>query len=114
MIPLIAPKPFTEYTPDEYHAYVCSMWALPKAKGKPRGPVGGVSVSRLKSGKLSLRRTKQRSFAYLTHTELRLLAEHHKTTQSELFQVAKSKQWIIAPDRMSAEKVYADINDLPF
>ncbi len=116
MIPLIAPKPIADFAAEEYLAYVKAMYALPvkRASAKPRSPVVGVTVSRSKAGKLTLRRTKVRAFAYLTHTELAALAAYAKITQAELFVMARLKKWIVAKDRLDAEQIYADIKSIPF
>ena len=107
-LPPIAPKPFAEYGPDEYHAYVSEMYGLRKkaASGKT-SVVPGLSVSRTKAGKLSIRKTKARAFPYVTYAELAKLAEAAKINQSDLWQVFQAKIYIITQTRMEAEVRYA-------
>lgn len=105
-LPLIAPKPFAEYSPDEYHAYVSEMYSLRKKAGKT-SVVPGLSVSRTKAGKLSIRKTAARAFPYVTYSELAKLAEAAKVNQSDLWQVFQAKKYIITQTRMEAEVRYA-------
>jgi hypothetical protein len=114
--PLIAPKPFSAFTADEYHAYITAMWAMPAKRGtRPCSPVSGLSVSRNKKGTLTVRRTaKNRPFAYATTGEVTALAKHVKCPQAELWNLLKAKDFILGPDRLTCEKIYAEIQQLPF
>lgn len=115
-MPLIAPKHFSAYTQDEYYAYVQSMWAMRIKKGsaKPTSGVVGLTISRTKKGALSLRRTKARTFEYVTTDELTRLATFSKASQAEVWNLFKDKKYIIAKDRMEAEKLYGEIKEIPF
>lgn len=114
--PLISPRPVGEFTPDEYHSYVTEMFQLrTKGSTKPRSPVPGVSISRLKSGKLSLRRTaKTRAFAYVLRSEIIALAKHMKLPQSDVWNVFVRAKWIIAASRLEAEQIYATQEGIPW
>lgn len=105
---LIAPKSVHEFEPDEYYTYVSEQYALrTKGRAKPVSPAPGLTVNRTKAGKLSVRRSKVRTFEYVTWTEIEKLAAAVKCSQSELWQVLKAKNYIIAKDRMEAEKIHA-------
>ena len=109
VMPLIAPKPIDAYGADEYYAYVQSMYEL-RTKGpkKPAPPALGLSVRRTKTGKLSVtRRAKTRPFAYVTLPEIAALATATGCNQSDLWNLFKQKEFIVAKDRMTAEQAYA-------
>lgn len=113
--PLIAPKTLTEYEASEFHAYVAGMYALrQKGRAKAAAVVPGISVTRSKKGKLGLRRSKERAFAYITYPEITALAKHHSLMQSELWNLFKQKDFIITQTRMKAEQLYAELNSLPW
>lgn len=114
-MPLIAPMPFAEFAPQAYYEYVQSMFELRvKGRAKPAPPVAGLSVSRLKSGKLSVRRGKDRTFEYVTWKEIELLAKAGSLSQAELWNAFKAKEYIITKTRMDAERIYAEINEIPW
>lgn len=110
---LIAPKPFAEFSPNEFHSYVSGMWSMPLKKG-PKSGVAGLSVHRTKKGSLSVRRTKVRPFAYVTFPELKVLAERAACSQAELWNVLKVKKFFITQTRMEAEILYAKLKEMPF
>lgn len=111
----IAPKPLKDFTPDEFHLHVVNMFTLPRRKGKSASPAPGLSVNRTKTGKISIRRTaKSRAFAYVTGKEIELLAKAIGSSQSELWNEFKKKKFIFAQNRLEAEKIYADVNSIPW
>lgn len=114
--PHISPKPFTEYTPEDFHAYVSNMFSMrtKKTSAKPTSGVLGLVVSRTKKGALSLRRAKSRTFEYVTMGELVKLATHAKASQAEVWNLFKTKKYIISKDRMEAEQIYAQIKEIPW
>lgn len=116
MKPLIAPKPFAEFEPEEYHGYVSNMYELRIKKGsaKPTSGVPGLNILRTKKGALSLRRTKARTFEYVTMSEVKKLADYAKASQADVWNLFKAKKYIMAKDRMEAEKIYAEIKDIPW
>lgn len=109
MIPLISPKPFEEFGAEEYYAYVQSMYGVRVKRGaKPPSPAPGLSVSRTKKGALSVRRTpKARAFDYVTMHEVELLAKAADVSQAELWNCFKRRGFIVARDRLEAERTYA-------
>lgn len=111
-LPLIS-APFDSFTPDAYHAYVTGMYEL-RTKGKPKGPAAGLTVSRTKKGALSVRRSKSRAFEYVTMSEIAALAEHAKCSQADLWNIFKKKGYIVAGSRLEAEKIYADVKEIPW
>lgn len=110
---LISPKPFTEYSAEEYHEYIRSMYALPKAKSG-KLPAQSLTLKRTKKGALSIRRTKNRPFAYVTMSELATLATAVGASQTEAWNAFKKKGFIIAKDRLDAERIYGSIKEIPF
>lgn len=111
--PLIAPKPIQAYGPEEFHAYVTGMYALPGRKSPPKA-APGLSVSRTKAGALSIRRAKTRAFAYVTLPEIAALAKEKSVSQAELWTAFKLKGFIITETRMQAEERYAVIKEIPW
>lgn len=114
--PLIAPKLLCYYTPEEYHAYVSGMYQMraKKTSAKPTSGVSGLNLSRSKKGTLSLRRTKLRAFAYVTMAELVKLAAHAKASQAEVWNLFKARGFIVAKDRMEAERSFAQLKEIPW
>jgi hypothetical protein len=111
---MIAPKAFGEFTPDEFLTYVREMQFRPREAGAKSTGVTGLTVRRLKSGKLSVRRTKARTFEYVTHAELEQLAREAGTTQTELWNCLRGRDFILAKTRMDAETIYSNLKTLPF
>lgn len=105
---LIAPKPVSEFQPDEYHRYVSDMYALRVKRGGKVPAVPGLSVSRTKAGALSVRRGKARAFDYVTMPEIALLAKAAGTGQADIWNAFKKREFIIAKDRLEAERVFAE------
>ena len=112
--PLIAPRPFVDFSPEEYHDYVTAMYCLRVKAGKKAAPVPGLTVSRTKAGALTVRRGKQRAFDYVTRPEIAALAKVHTTSQADIWNLFRRKGYIIADDRMQAEQTYADIKEIPW
>lgn len=113
---LIAPKPFAEYSPEDFHSYVSGMYCLrTKGKARPVSPAPGLRVSRTKAGALTVSRTaKQRAFAYVTLPELAGLAKANACGQADLWNLFKKKKYIITKTRMEAEQAYAQIKEIPW
>jgi len=110
-LPLIAPQPVAEFTPEAYHDYVTGMYSL-QGRGKVRvqPPAPGLSVSRTKSGGFTIRRTKARAFEYITMSELAALAKLHGCGQADLWNAFKKRNFIIAKDRITAEHINMKVN----
>lgn len=107
---LIAPKHFKEFEPSEYHDYVKSMYEERQNSSKPTSPAPGIAFTRTKKGKLSIRFTQKfRAFRYITEDEVRGVLAHYENLQmdrSELIETLKEKNFIIAKNRLEAEKQY--------
>lgn len=72
-------------------------------------------MTRTAKGKLSVRRAKlQRSFDYVTMKEIEGLAKAADCAQSDLWNMFKQREYIIAKDRLEAERIYAEIRGLPW
>lgn len=109
--PPIAPKLIEEFTPDAYHAYVSGMYFL---KGKSTSPALGISVTRSKkTGKLSVKLTEKRAFAYVLHSEVEAFAKKLETTQTEVWNAFKEREFILAKTRMEAETQYSAMKAQP-
>ncbi len=107
---LIAPKSFREYSPEEFHTYVRGMYALRIKGNKLAKPVfaEGLTLSRTKSGKISVRRTSaKRPFAYVTRPEIAALSAGLGFTELELWNALTAAKYLITNDRMEAERKYA-------
>lgn len=110
----IAPKPLAEYGADEFHSYVQSMYSL-RDQVKPKSSVPGITITKTKKGTIGIRRTsKDRAFEYVTFPEIAALSKQHGILQSDLWNAFKAKEYIVTKTRMEAEKIYADINQLPW
>lgn len=114
-MPLIS-KPIKEFTPDEYHAHVKSMYALrkePKVKADSKTP--GLKLKRTKKGALSITRTKKtRAFDYVLKSELDFFASTGEYSLQDLWVAFKQKSYIIAETKMEAERINASILGIPW
>lgn len=117
-VPLIAPKHFSAYTAEEYHAYVSSMYGLRQKGSKPKAGSGiqGLSISRTKKGVLSIRRNaKQRPFAYVLQEEINLFVKSVPgTSTAEVWNAFKAKKFLIAKNKAEAEEIYKNIKEIPW
>jgi hypothetical protein len=114
---LISGKPVSEFSPDEYYAAVTAMYEqrTRASRTKPQSHAPGLTLSRTKKGALSVRRSaKTRAFAYVTLAEVTALAKALSATQAEVWTFFKLKKYIIAKDRMEAERIYSEINEIPW
>lgn len=110
----ISPKPFAAFGIDEFQNYVADMEIRPAKTKAESSPAPGLTISRTKAGKLSIRRAKSRPFAYITHAELTALAAGAKCSQAELWNTLRSREFILAKSRMEAETIYARLKEIPF
>lgn len=115
MIPLLAPKPLSEFTPEEYKAYVRALYkertvrkAKPKRKKLKDYKVKG---SLLKNGKISI--TTTRPIKYLTEVEFREISLTLGRGENEVFIAAKAKGLQIMSHE-EAEQIRKDIEEIPF
>lgn len=114
---MIAPKHISEFTPEEYHGFVSAMYGLRTKRGtaKAPSPVPGLTVTRTKTGALSVKRLKkQRAFDYVTMAEIGILAKAHGTGQADLWNMFKKRKFLITKDRMEAEHIYAELQQIPW
>lgn len=112
--PLIAPKPIAEFEDGEYHSYVSAMYAVRTKSGPARSPAAGLAISRTKTGKLSIKRSKARAFDYVTMREIETLAAHYRCTQADLWNAFRHREFIISKDRLEAEQLYAAQKEIPW
>lgn len=117
-LPLIAPKHFSEFTPEEYHQHVMAMYEM-RVKGstKPKKPsyAEGLSLKLTKTGKISITRTaKKRAFTYVTEAELKSLSEGYKLSFTAIWNAFKEKGFLITKTRLEAEKIKADMDGVPW
>lgn len=113
--PLIAHKHIAEFGADEFHAYVTAMYALRiKGRAKAPNPAPGLFITRTKTGKVGIRRTKLRAFDYITNTEMADVAKQSGITQAELFVAFKERNFIVAKDRLEAEHIHTKLQELPW
>jgi hypothetical protein len=90
---VIAPKPFSEFTPSEYREYVRGLYfkKLPKKSAKKVLPE--VSWGRTKKNSLTLRiKRKPKS---ITQAEFTLIATESLTPLNELFMYLKKKKILL-------------------
>lgn len=112
---LVAPMPFAEFESGAWKTYVNSMYEVrTRGRTRPTAPAKGLSVSRTKRGALSIRRTRTRSFCYVTYAEITELAAAVPCSQADLWQAFKAKDYIIKQTRMECERIYADLKAMPF
>lgn len=117
-LPLIAPKHFSEFTPEEYHQHVKDMYEL-RVKGSkaPKKPsyAEGLSLKLTKKGAISITRTaKKRAFPYVLESELRSLSEGYKLSYTAVWNAFKAKGFLITKTRLEAEKIKADVDGIPW
>lgn len=102
-LPLIAPKHFRDFTPEEFQAHVNSMYEDPAAKraAKSRSPkkpscAEGITLSRTKKGALSVRiSSKKRALRYVTRKEIEDLAKSLEAPMSEVWNLFRAKDFAI-------------------
>lgn len=116
---LISPKSFSDHSPEEFHAHVKSMYELRQKGSKPsvKKPsfAEGLTLKRTKTGKISITRSsKKRHFEFVLDIEIVALAKGYGFTQAETWNAFRAKKYIIARTRLEAEKIYADIKDIPW
>lgn len=111
---LISGKHVSEFTPDNFHAHVTGMHQLRTKGSAKQQPAPGLAVNRTKKGTLSIRRSKARAFAYVTYKEIEALAKAVQCSQAELWNLFKTKDYIVTQTRMEAEQRYADIKEIPW
>lgn len=113
MIPLLSGKPLSEFTPEEYKAYVKSLYhkrvKKKSAPKKKRLRDYKVSVRSLKKG---LKATTKREPKYLTKEELAKFAETFR--ENELFIALKAAEIHIYPDHETAEQIVRDNKENPW
>lgn len=110
-------KPFAEFTPEEFHAHVRSMYEVRQrgSSAKPKSPAVGISLSKTKKGAWSIRLTKtKRAFKYVLTAEIDALAKHHGATVAEIWNVFKAKDFLITKTKLEAEQINADIKEIPW
>jgi hypothetical protein len=100
---VLAPRPFDSFTPQAFHDYVKSLYYVPVDSS--RAPVEGLSVSRTKSGKLSVRKSKSRAFNYILEAELELMAERYSVDPTELRRAFIERKFHITTTRIEAERL---------
>lgn len=94
--PLIGPKHFSEYSPEEWLAYVKSLKIEPKAASS------GLFFSWTKKGKPSLRVT--RKPPVVTQEEIEVLARENNCPISELYIIAKKKCSVLKTEEKKEKK----------
>lgn len=98
-IPLLSPKPFGDYSPNEFREYVRSLYRV-KEKAAPKKKTNAektVRAKRKKKGGLSL--VTLRKPKYITDAEFRIIAEELKTPLNLLFIELKELSVRIAEHR---------------
>lgn len=80
-IPLIAPSPLNDFTPQSWHDYVTGMHKAPAAKA-PLKPA--VTMTRTKTGKPSVK-VRGRKPPYVMQSEFLMLCKEGGIRQNELF-----------------------------
>lgn len=110
---LVAPRPFEEFTPEEYHSYVESMHGL-RIKRKKASPAEGLSVSRTKKGSVSIRKSKTRAFNYVLRSEIEALAMANGFKVGEVWNAFVTKQYLIVESRLEAERINNERSDIPW
>lgn len=83
-VPVIAPKPFGDHTPDEWLSYVKSL------KQEPEKKSDGLSFKFTKTGKPSL--TVKRDPKCVTLIELEKLSREHNVPINTLYNYVKGKK----------------------
>ena len=122
--PLIAPKHFRSFGPEEFQEYVKGMYA--ERKTAKRGPkaiklkqpelAAGVSIRRSpKTGAVGITRNKRkRAFPYVLRSEVSALAAAHSISVAELWNTFLRKEWLICDTKEQAEATAQSIKELPW
>lgn len=116
-LPLIAPKHFSQFTPEEFQSHVKAMYELRQKGSKPKKPsfAEGITLSRTKKGALSVRVSKtKRAFNYATEQEVTALAKGYGFPMSEVWNLLKKKKFIISRTADEAKAIKKDIDEIPW
>jgi hypothetical protein len=105
---MIAEKPVTETTAEEFHRTVLGMGDLQRPKVAPLSDFSpGLSIKLSAKGEIRVRRSKRRAFAYITHAEIAAHASALGIEQAVIWNVLSAKDYILARTRLEAERTYA-------
>lgn len=117
-LPLIAPKSFREYSPEEFQTYVKSMYEERRASGrKPakKSSAEGISLSRTKKGALSVRiSSKKRAIRYVTRKEIAALAVEHSASTVEVWNLFVKKEFAIVESPEEAARIQKSVDEIPW
>lgn len=97
--PMIAPKHFSEHTPESWLAFVKSLKIVPEAK-----PEASLKLKRTKTGKLSVTLPRTRKPAWVLQSEIETLARENNETIAEVYNTLKKKGALIIKTKTKEKK----------
>lgn len=102
-IPLLSPKPFSEFTPEEYHTYICSMYHKPeKQESKSVKVLPPYEWKLTPKGALSV--TVNRTDKSLTRAEIDQLAKESGRPLNEVWNYLTIKRKVLVSDMKVSTK----------
>lgn len=115
-LPLIS-EPFETFTPESFHKHVTEMHELRQRGSKPVKPqvAEGLTLSRTKKGALSVRRNKnKRAWDFVTRAEIEALAKDFGAPLNEVWALFSAKKYVIANDKLEAERINITQGEIPW
>jgi hypothetical protein len=97
--PLIAPKHFSEHSPESWHSFVKSLKIEPEKKTETP-----IKFKLTKKGKPSVTLPRSRKPAWILMSELESLARSHDCPISEVYNTLTKKEVLIIKDRKEIPK----------
>lgn len=111
----LSPKPFADFTPQEFADYVRSLYIAPAPKKEPKIRVKKVpklTASLTKTGKLSLRTDRKPKWAL--RAEVFAAADALKLPQNEVWCAFRNKDYVIYDDEEHRQKCLIFEKELPW
>lgn len=114
--PLLSPKPFGDFTPQEFFEYVKGLYKVPIKKGPKPKPVKAkpleLEIKFNRKGHIHV--TCRRSWKWVTMLELEHFGVVLKVPINELFLLVKKRNYVVCKDAAEALSIETQIKEIPF
>lgn len=105
---VLAPKPLSEFSPEEFKAYVISLHGTRTKASKPKS--NGLSAYRRKNGKLVV--ICRRDWKWILESEMEQLSTMHAAPLNELFIYLKEQGFTILKDEKEAQEIQEQVQEI--
>lgn len=110
---LLSPRPFTEYAPAEYAAYVRSLHIAPTPRKIPVKRIPKVCFKRTKTGRLSVT-TARKPVKYITEGEFKDACAAQQTAANDLFILIKARGIVLVANFEEGEELCGHVKEIPW